>query len=307
MLLAIGGLVFTFVTFMVEAEDRRSERVFRAWEIVLSVSSGNEDAPIGSGAGSAVRQALEYLNRDFEGWFCRDFIQNIAHKMIGSDTRCFSPRKRRESLANLHLKNIDLDHVFLQNAILNGSRFDGVSFHHAKLKNADLNNIYANKVPFFKADLQLAKLYGAELSGAFLYCANLSEAELGGADLSGILGGPYDAHSWLDDLGLQNCDMGPYALDLSQADLRGAIFVDANLAFANLEKARFGAADLKDTDLYGANVSNAKMSKVKNLTPNQLDAACALEGQPPILSEEYKKYKWSNTIAQRNQCAYLDQ
>ena len=70
------GLVAAFIGLIIEIEDRQSERIFRAWDIILSVKANTSESSLGpnneipSSGGSSVRQALQYLNRDFAGKGC---------------------------------------------------------------------------------------------------------------------------------------------------------------------------------------------------------------------------------------------
>ena len=55
--LAMFGVWMAFFTIVIDLEDRQAERTFRAWQLVLTERS----------AGSSQREALEYLNQEFDG------------------------------------------------------------------------------------------------------------------------------------------------------------------------------------------------------------------------------------------------
>ena len=296
-LLTLIGLVLAFSTIMVEAEDRRSERIFRAWEVVLRVTDTDQGRPLGSG--SAIRQALEYLNRRFDGWGCFDLITRLSIEMTGNDKRrCLFPRKNRESLSRLSMGGIDLSDVDLRHANLTESILSNVNFVDAMLSDATFNGSTIVDGRFNGADLQRAKFYDATLSGVFLLCADMSGAELGAATLSTVV-----ASDLTTSMLCRKQSMGPYALELSDANLSGADISNADLRFSNLTNAKFGAAVLEDTKLCGANISGVEMGRVKGLSQNQIDLACARNDNPPVLPAELK---WNAGNSRNDQCAYLE-
>jgi hypothetical protein len=161
-LLAVIALAFTFTTILVEFEDRQSERIFRAWEVVLRISEVNQGRQIGSG--SAAREALEYLNRSFAGWGCTDFITDRSLKMTGNDKRkCLLPRKNRESFANMRMSGVDLTDIDLREANLEDATLENVIFNQANLSDAIFSGSVITSGEFFRANLQGAKFYSAEL------------------------------------------------------------------------------------------------------------------------------------------------
>ena len=99
----LAALVITLIGLMVDLEDRQSERVFRAWEVVLDASkiladsgTGEYQEVSGRGSingpmqnflsppvlGSSVRQALQFLNEDFEKSGCNIIISFLS-EIIG--------------------------------------------------------------------------------------------------------------------------------------------------------------------------------------------------------------------------------
>jgi hypothetical protein len=115
-----------------------------------------------------------------------------------------------------------------------------------------------------------ANLIGANLSGANLLDANLGDANLIAANLSGAN---------LNSANLGSANLG--SANLSGAHLIGAQLGDANLTAANLTAANLIGANLSGANLLAANLSGANLSGAKNLTQEQLNAACGNATQPP--------------------------
>ena len=77
------GVAIALVSIMVELEDRQAERIFRAWQVMLAVP-----------AGSSQREAAEYLNREFDGFVCRSWVNSLSIRLTGNNRRsCIIPKK----------------------------------------------------------------------------------------------------------------------------------------------------------------------------------------------------------------------
>ena len=97
--LTLISVTIALITIVVDLEDRQAERTFRAWQIVLAERS----------AGSSQREALEYLNRTFDGSVCGSWVNWVSKRLTGNSRReCIIPRKERESLAELATINAGL-------------------------------------------------------------------------------------------------------------------------------------------------------------------------------------------------------
>ena len=176
------GLVAAFVGFMLELEDRQSERIFRAWEVAIAASNsaGTQGARVDGRplyeTDSSARRALEFLNRDFSGRFCGGIVAAVSEATTGNSRRtCVFPRKRRESFKGMRLSRMNLEGVWLPGAELTFGRLDQVNLEDSNFQNAMLRH----------AVLSRARLRGADLRGARLQGADLSDADLEGADLQG--------------------------------------------------------------------------------------------------------------------------
>lgn len=226
--LTLFGVGIALVTIVVDLEDRQAERTFRAWQLIVTAPS----------TGSSTRAAFEYLNREFEGFFCGKPIQLISITLTGNRHRiCLFPRKERESLAGIKMAGATLPEANLSGA---------------NLREADLSLTDLGGVDLSGADLSGANLSGADLSGAVLPGANLSGADLSGADLR---------------------ESNMSGANLMSADLSGAYLGFADLPGADLSSAILSGADLGGVDLSNANVSHADLESDYLIQP-QLDAAC---------------------------------
>ena len=240
------GIVFTFVglmialiTIIVDLEDRQSERIFRAWQVVRGFEARDvqqiENSP--GASGSSLRQSLEFLNRDFDGFVCLTGIAWVSELLTGNNRReCFFPRKNRESLAGLTARAVALG---------------GADLSDADLRGADFTDAILAGTTLWRADLRGADLRGTNPFGFQPDFANLAGVDLTGGDLrvAGLTGVN------LTDAKLTN------------TDLTGARLVGANLS----------GADLRGADLTAANLRGADLNQATNLTQAQLDAACADE------------------------------
>ena len=203
------GLAVALVTIVIDLEDRQSDRVFRAWQVVREFEIRNLELDgfsiVGAG-GSSMREAVELLNREFDGFMCVPGVGWISEALTGNDRReCLIPKKKREWLTGLKGPFADL-----MEAKLEGARLAEAKLRGAYLAGADLAG----------ADLSDADLSDADLVDAYLNWAYLSDADLSGTDLAGAL------------------LLSAY---LTGADLSGADLVDAVLMSANLT-----GADLTD-------------------------------------------------------------
>ena len=231
------GLMLALITILVDLEDRQSERIFRAWQVVREfenrVVETNERA---GAAGSAPRGAIEFLNRQFDGFLCILPVTVTSTVLTGNASReCLFPKKERESLANIALTGADLTDADLTDADLTDADLTDADLTRADLTRADLT-----RADLARADLTDADLTDTHLNGAFRLFADLTRATLRRADVRTYLA----------------------AANLTGADLTGADFTGAVLE----------SADLTGADLTGADLTDAILRNGVNLTQPQLDA-----------------------------------
>jgi uncharacterized protein YjbI with pentapeptide repeats len=155
---------------------------------------------------------------------------------------------------------VDLAEVSIPGANLSNQ----AKLSKAKLSKANLSGAALNGADLTGADLTGANLTGVQLSGANLSKANLSgailNANLTGADLTGAI-----------LIGVQLSDAFLIGANLTGADLTGA-FLGADLTGAFPGAPPSGGP---------ANLSDADLTAVKNLTQGQLDKACGTNTKLP--------------------------
>ena len=249
--LVFVGLFFSLVGFMLEVDDRQSERIFRAWEIVFDVHDFDDEISQDMGS-SALRQALEYLNRDFGGEWCWDIVEDASVYLAGHPYRnCVFPRKNGESFARISLPRMDLT---------------GIALPHADLRGATLHDAILNDAYLIGTDLRGAEMQGTEIRNADLRDAELDRAQLRGADLR---------DTQLQNSTLWRADLRSVRLrraNLEGADLRTADLRSADLVNANFRGANLTSANLQDADLTGANLQ-ATILRRANLMGANLEGA----------------------------------
>lgn len=195
-------VIATAITFSMKSEDRQTQRIAQAWQLV------NKSEPGDSGKGPV----LEFLNS-----------QQISLKGV--------------DLSGAQLGDADLSGANLLDANLSEAFLFNTNLSEGNLTNANLSeaNLYGS-------NLTGAKLNAANLSGAYLIIANLSEANLSNADLSKAflqgtnLSGAYLIEANLSGVFLQGSNLlGAY---LSDADLSAAnLSSSRNLSQIQLDKA----------------------------------------------------------------------
>ena len=229
--IAVLGVWIALASLVVELDDRQAERTFRAWQTVVAVQS----------AGSSQREAVEYLNRKFDGLFCGPLVQSISEVLTGNTRRrCIVPKKARESLENIAAAG-----AYLRGADLRYARLAGADLSDANLSDADLTCADLRSANLARASLVGAKLTGATLRGD-------AEEPIGGAeqDMNGFVPSRVEPAS-------------------PPCSVLGAFIHD----WGRPESTGWKSANLKDADLSKAELQNARV------TQTQLDAACAMDNR----------------------------
>ncbi len=253
---ALSAVILTLITLMIDLEDRQSQRIFRAWEVVFDASSSRSSSEdMGPALGSSVRLALVFLNRDFDGFLCGDIIRYISEFMTGNQFHnCVFPRKKRESFKDIVLP-LGMN---LSEALLSGADFREATLRGATLTGADLTEADLTEVDLTEADLTETTLTAVNLTGAILTEADFTGATLVGATLTGA--------------DLREADLTAVNLTgaiLRKADLTGAILADANptgadLTGANLTGAALASASLDLVDLREATLDDVQLPNVRD-------------------------------------------
>ncbi len=192
--------------------------------------------------------------------------------LIGADFR-------RAILEYADFSNADLTNANLSHANLLGADLSGVDFTNANLSGAELMETDLSGAALMETDLSGANLSNLDLSEIDLLYANLDGANLWGVNLSG---------ADLDEIDLSNVNLSH--ANLSRVDLNRAVLLNSNLSGANLSGANLSKVELEGADLSYANLSGARLrtaflfgidlSRVYNLTQEQINEA---------LGDEYTK------------------
>ena len=269
--ITLFGLVFAAIALMVDLADRQSERTFRAWQVVREYENREGTS------GSALREALQFLNREFDGAVCRFPVGWFSQWLTGNRRECLFPLKNRESLAGLEARRVDLEGIDLSGADLSEATLLGVTLRDAILQDANLRDATLKGADLVNANLSGANLTGVDLSfvswdgrvnvalmehglserskpvefakalrlpdGSFT-CADLSEA------FEQVREGTPRAHADLSKADLSKTN-------LSKANLLGAKLAGADLSDAVLSGAYLMCADLTGAIYEGANFSDA--------------------------------------------------
>jgi uncharacterized protein YjbI with pentapeptide repeats len=144
----------------------------------------------------------------------------------------------RQSIPSVHLA-----YTYLRGAVLIDGHFERAGFRGAYLqgaRGASLRRVHLKEAHLREAHLEGAGLSEADMEGAILIGAYLENARLDGANLRGA--------------------------NLTNAHLDGAALRGADLRGADCRGARFGAADLRETQLDGADLRGADLRSVRRST-----------------------------------------
>jgi uncharacterized protein YjbI with pentapeptide repeats len=164
--------------------------------------------------------------------------------------------------------------VFLANAHLFRSNFNGAFMSQADMRGADLSqstleNTNLDRAQMSRVNLDRASLVGATLSRTDLRNANLSYATLTGSTLidarmdGASLYGSHLENASIIRGNMNKADLRDAHLDganLEHSDLREAYFWSAKLPGANLRNAQLATAIFIDADLSRADLSGAQFN-----------------------------------------------
>ncbi len=159
----------------------------------------------------------------------------------------------------------------LAKANLSGLNLTGINLKKANLSNANLSHTNLTKAQLVNANLQGANFLGANLEDANLRGANLdyvilTQAKLNPKTIIALkIRHVYDlVNGLVEDKNFNGIDLkntNLFGVDLSHADLSNAQLENANLSNANLSHAYLFKADLSNANLQNANLRNAYFSQ----------------------------------------------
>lgn len=185
-------------------------------------------------------------------------------------------------LSEADLRGADLGHSNLRYAILDGARLTGANVNRARLDGAVLARADLRWANLSYASLVHATLVDSQLDGTTLYDAQLTSASLARADLKKAdLRGAYLNATDLDHADLQQALLWSAKLpgaNLYGAKLQGALAIDADLRGADLREAVFTGTVMQDAKLGGANLDRADLRGALQLTASQVCASKSRRG-----------------------------
>jgi uncharacterized protein YjbI with pentapeptide repeats len=226
-----------------------------------SISTLSEKAGSGSGVGNDANGPL--LN-EINLRYARGYRATFANARLW-----------RANLEGSSLAETDFRGANLREANLQSAQMDHVQAEKANLVSANAQRAEFNGGDFRSADWSFANLEGAtlttaSLAGATMYAVNLRHANLLRAELS---------HADLRDTKLEEAVLSLARLE--QTDFSAAKMMGANLTGAQAKGTIFLEADLSKADLRGASFAGAVLRQVKldgaNLLGADLRGALGLE------------------------------
>ena len=180
------------------------------------------------------------------------------------------------------LSKLDVEGIYLRNAILRGVDLSRANLRIADLRNADLSNANLSNT-----DLESANLSNVNLRSAIIKCANLSYADLSNADIR-------EANLESSDLSYVNLNGSDLSYaKLFSANLKSANLRDVSLCGARLENVNLVNATLNGADLRGAVFRNAELSST-DLTYTDLSNADLSSAN--LSSSDIRKANIENTL-----------
>ena len=179
---------------------------------------------------------------------------------------------RGADLSQSSLRLADLDRARMSHSNLNRADLTGANLARADLRNADLSYASLGNASMVDAQLGSASFYGARLPFASLVRANLEKSDLRGANLEG---------ADLEHADVQQAYLWSAKLPdahLRNAQLQGAILIGADLQGADLGEAQLMGTVLNEANLKNANLAGADLRGSLGLTANQVCSAKYRQG-----------------------------
>jgi uncharacterized protein YjbI with pentapeptide repeats len=233
-------------------------------------------------------QGANFLCSDLRGANLRsanlDYVI-FSKAKIDSDTEIAYKSRQIWEIVNHKSKTKNLTKIDLSNANLFRADLSDLDLSHAKLNRANLNNANLKDAYLYKADLTGANLHNADLRNAYFSHANLTKAYLVGASCYGTYFKDAELQfanfkttklnqktmidpKWYSVWEIVNrggANRNLSGVDLSNANLQGVDFEEANLTNANLSNSillhsNLNRANLTNTDLVGANLGSIDLS-----------------------------------------------
>ncbi|MGH9737853.1 MAG: pentapeptide repeat-containing protein [Candidatus Acidiferrales bacterium] len=185
-------------------------------------------------------------------------------------------------LSEADLRGADLGNSDLRRAVLDGALLNGANLNRAQLGGAMLARADLRWANLSYASLANAMLMDSRLDGATLYDAQMSMASLARADLEKTdLRGAFLNAADLDHADLRQSLLWSAKLpgaNLYGAKLQGAVAIDVDLRGADLREAQFSGTVLSDANLSGSNLDRADLRGALELTSSQVCSSKSRHG-----------------------------
>lgn len=280
--LASLSLISGAVGYFLEADERRKQTHYQAWEVINSAAgreaeSGRRAAIEDLWADEVHLDGLDIHNAVIQnlnlGYHCY-FLKMRSPKFF-CDISMFGSRRKQ-----VRLNGANLGQVYLYDANLEQAFLGRVDLKKAQLERVDLAGAYLREANFGKAVLHEANLERAYLVGSNLEKAVVWESHLREIDLS---------RATLKESEFMEADLE--RASLREANLEETYLVATNLDGADLSETSLKGAyliggSLKGVDFSGANLErlllfHTDLTDVKGLAENQLERALLCHVQLP--------------------------
>jgi uncharacterized protein YjbI with pentapeptide repeats len=237
----LAAVVAGVVLWFWEADDRKKQSHYRAWELINSAQGSTGDG--------GRRDALQDLNEDHIDMSAAPLADAYLRYVQLPRAILNEANLTKADLTGANLTGIELIEAKLIETKLIGTDLAGADLAEADLTNADLTQIEQisrTKLPLPLSNITITNLgsyryiRSTNLTGADLTWANLTNADLVEADLT-------NAKLALANLtGANLTGANVTGADLAEADLTNAKLVLANLSKGNWREARFCQTTMPD-------------------------------------------------------------
>jgi uncharacterized protein YjbI with pentapeptide repeats len=179
---------------------------------------------------------------------------------------------RNADLSQSTLDSTNLDRAAMSHVNLDRASLEGATLSRTDLRGANLSYTSLKGASLIDARMEGASLYGSHLENASLIRGNLNKADL------------RDAH--LDDADLEHSDLREAyfwsaklpRVNLRNAQLATAIFIDADLSGADMSGAQFNGTVLNGANLHDVNLNGADLRGALQLSAAQVCSAKSRRG-----------------------------
>ncbi|UES51203.1 hypothetical protein GFK88_17230 [Roseibium aggregatum] len=269
--LGLIGLLVAVVLFYFELQERQSQRVAQAWQIITMSAPGN----------SGKIESLEYLNSRYGCfyWPGIEFDNRVRHGdtqlarfggtvVVAREDKSWSKCwKDRIPLTNIDLSMVKGKPVFLRGVNLSGADVTGASFRGADLRGAIFDGAQIDGTDFGLSRLEgttFVRAAGnyANFAGAVVKNANFNEAKMRNSNF---------AFAKLDSVLIRGATI-PGAI-FENAEIDRVSFTRSYCHDCNFTKAKLVGVSFRSTNLDVANFSGATLNAIETDLNTEADTA----------------------------------